>query len=585
MSAFRPARFLGFIRLIRGRQRFAQRYGVHHVIRWAVLVQIARVQPHFIDLHLSQKAVGISRDPLDQFVRRSPASRADASQCQVRPVIASFGLEPEFRQFPFEGRNQIDQRLPVLHACPDHSRPVRGGKASGAAERHFERRCRGDDAADCRTDIGDFTVDDIPEKLKRKMQIVRGHPFDAVLFLLQVAEQATGGPGDFRRKGNRNEGTDRMHEAALRRSVSGNEKPDESSNMEYQSTTNIGDRAVIGEPPGRIGLEVPPFVPHPLIRGGHLQTIFSLRPPRGPELRPTLHWIELPDGDVLALHDDSPPAWQPGLPSVMLVHGLCGCSLSPYMIRLARRFTAAGVRVFRLELRGCGAARDRCVGLTHAGRSDDCLAALGFIAELTGDGPLWTAGISLGGNQLLLAAAGLGEAATLPPPWAARWQRLVAVSPPIDLVRCSENMQRRLLRGYNRYFIRHLMSRLPLPIRQSPELLQRFERPWPRTLRELDERITAPLSGFRDALDYYTRCSAVTALDSIRLPTLIVAAGDDPIVPVDCFHHLVERPAQNKQQSSAVSLMITPAGGHVGFLARGPSRFWIDEAIESWFRG
>lgn len=333
-------------------------------------------------------------------------------------------------------------------------------------------------------------------------------------------------------------------------------------------------------PPAVAPLVLPHFVPHPLIRGGHLQTILSLRAPQRQPLRPRLHWVPLADGDALALHDDEPEGWLPGAPSVMLVHGLCGNRNSPYMLRLAHRFTALGVRVFRLEMRGCGAGHDRCDGITHAGRSDDCLAALGQIAEMTGAGPMAAMGVSLGGNQLLLAAGRLGAGLDARPLWAERWTRLVAVSPPIDLVRCSANMQRRLLRGYNRYFIRHLMQRLPASIRRSPELMAHCQRPWPKTLRELDDRITAPLNGFAGADDYYARCSSAGLIEAIEIPSLILAAADDPIVPANCFTAIASQIADHP----AVRLLLAPGGGHAGFFARGPERFWMDHVIETWCR-
>jgi len=323
---------------------------------------------------------------------------------------------------------------------------------------------------------------------------------------------------------------------------------------------------------------LPPFLPHRLIPGGHLQTILSLRsPPVGP-LCPTLHWVTLDDGDQLALHDDTPADWRAGDPSVMLVHGLCGCRLSPYMLRLTDHFVRRGTRVFRLEMRGCGVGKDRSHGLTHAGRAEDCLAALSRIAELTGAGPIATIGVSLGGNQLLLAAGRIGSGEQAAPDWIDRWDRLVAVSPPVDLLRCSENMQRPLLRGYNRYFIKHLLSRLPEPIRQSPDKIRRFTRPWPKTLWELDDRITAPLSGFASAADYYTRSSSAGWVPSIRIPTLILTAQDDPLVPVDSFTSV----AAAVRDHDVVRLFIAPGGGHVGFFARGSERFYMDQVISHW---
>lgn len=339
----------------------------------------------------------------------------------------------------------------------------------------------------------------------------------------------------------------------------------------------------IGRPSAFNSQTPPKFDPHRWIRGGHLQTLLSLRSPKAPHLRPNLHWVKLQDGDQIALHDDMPSQWKPGDSSVMLVHGLCGCRLSPYMVRLADQFTRAGVRVFRLEMRGCGVAADHSRGLTHAGRSDDCLAALACIAEITGEGDLAAVGISLGGNQLLRAAGRIGAGIDDSPQWLHRWTRLVAVSPPIDLQLCSDNLQRTMLRGYNRYFIGNLLSQLPRHIRQSPELMQRCARPWPKTLRELDDRITAPISGFRDAEDYYEQSSAAPVVASIAIPTLILSAANDPIVPVECFTNLdLPAPSNDNHQQHPVRLLITPCGGHIGFFARGTERFYMDQVVRWW---
>ncbi len=59
----------------------------------------------------------------------------------------------------------------------------------------------------------------------------------------------------------------------------------------------------------------------------------------------------------------------------------------------------------------------------------------------------------------------------------------------------------------------------------------------PRTLREWDDAITAPEWGYRDASDYYHRGSALPVTGQIHVPTLILAAHDDPLVPIASFRN------------------------------------------------
>ena len=112
----------------------------------------------------------------------------------------------------------------------------------------------------------------------------------------------------------------------------------------------------------------PDFRPHPLLRGGHRQTLAGAFWPRGRvDYQAEQHRIALPDGDQVVLHDDCPADWKNGERCVLLVHGLGGCHSSPYMVRLVTKLKAAGRRVFRLDMRGCGAGLRLAQRPGHAG--------------------------------------------------------------------------------------------------------------------------------------------------------------------------------------------------------------------------
>jgi uncharacterized protein len=361
-------------------------------------------------------------------------------------------------------------------------------------------------------------------------------------------------------------------------------------NSSHGLIESIGDKLAKCEAlPDLEQLLSPPFTPHRWVAGGHLQTVLSLRAKDLRPLSPTLRWVNLADGDRLAMQDDQPDSWQIGDPSVLVIHGLCGCSESPYMLRFASRFTRQGVRVFRLNLRGCGVGLGEAAQITHAGRSSDVIAALEMIAELTQRGPISAIGVSLGGNQLLralgltaveLATLGQSHLSASDSPastWYPRLHRVAAISPPIDLEKCSDNMQRLSLRPYNRYFIRHLLQRVPDAIRNHPSVAKALITP-PRTMRELDDAITAPLAGYSDAVDYYENTAAKRVIDRVQVPTLVLAASNDPIVPVSCFDH-----AARNRWPDHIRLVVTRCGGHVGFIGRGEQRHWMDGLLERWF--
>lgn len=319
----------------------------------------------------------------------------------------------------------------------------------------------------------------------------------------------------------------------------------------------------------------PDFQPHPFLRGAHRQTVMAtFRKTSLAFAHTKRHVVPVSDGDAVVLHDDQPGDWSPGDPAALLIHGLCGCHAASYMVRLAFEFMQRGARTFRLDMRGCGASVPLCNGITHAGRSDDVLAALDAIAQSTERGPLYAIGVSLGGNQLL---RGLGEwgrgRASLGFP-ADRLHAAAAVAPPVDLIRCSQHMDRTSLRFYNQFFIRMLLQRLPAHMRDQPPLTELLKARRPRTVRELDDRITAPLAGFRDALDYYEQSAALSRLDAIPVPTLVLASEDDPIVPVGTFR---EAP-----WSESTTLAITRHGGHVGYIGTKQHGNWMERLLVEW---
>src|SRR5262245_51145544 len=153
----------------------------------------------------------------------------------------------------------------------------------------------------------------------------------------------------------------------------------------------------------------------------------------------------------------------------------------------------------------------------------------------------------------------------------------MAVSPPIDLVQCTRRIQRGMSRLYDRRFVRQLVQHIHQREKLVPAAHSRPLVPSPRRLIDFDSLFTAPLSGFADVHDYYTRASSIRVLDRIAVPTLIVTAASDPIVPVGCF--------ERASYSSSTQVYVAPCGGHLGFVgARNsdPDIRWLDWRVVEW---
>ena len=95
-----------------------------------------------------------------------------------------------------------------------------------------------------------------------------------------------------------------------------------------------------------------------------------------------------------------------------------------------------------------------------------------------------------------------------------------------------------------------------------------------RSVWDFDERFIAPRYGFRGAEDYYTLCSPLTFMPEIRVPTMVLAAGDDPWIPVE--HYRAFKWADNPW----LLPLLPETGGHVGFHGDDCRRPWCDTAVE-----
>jgi len=315
-----------------------------------------------------------------------------------------------------------------------------------------------------------------------------------------------------------------------------------------------------------------------MMRNSHVQTlagayVFSSFPDRQsvPQLTSSIVEVSLADGDRLVYHDDCPIDWQPGDRIAILLHGLSGSYISPYMIRTARQFVRKNVRAVRVDWRGSGAGMALARYPYHSGRAADLQAVIDNLNSLYPTSPLGVVGYSMGGNILLKM---LGESIS-PITSKQAVTRAVAVCPPIDLTVTIEFLRHGLARWYDHYFakacIRDVRRRqLVCPEAVIPDGW--FQRP-PQTLREFDDSFTAPVCGFDSAADYYLKSSAKQFLPGIEQPTLIIAAQDDPVVPFTPYH--------DAQLSSTTKLLGPRYGGHVGFVTtKGAS--WLDRHVVDW---
>ena len=264
--------------------------------------------------------------------------------------------------------------------------------------------------------------------------------------------------------------------------------------------------------------------------------------------------------------------WQPESrrhPTLVAVHGLEGSSESGYMLGTAEKAFRRGFNVVRLNQRNCGGTEKLTPTLYNSGLSGDMRAVVMELIERDGLPEVFAAGFSMGGNLVLKMAGEFGDIAP------AGLRGVATVCPSIDLAACADAVGEPRNFIYEWHFVASLKRRMRYKARLFPERYPLDGIGRVRSVREFDDVITARFCGFRDADDYYGRSSAQRVLAAIRVPTLIITAQDDPMVPHAPFLD------SSLQLNPNITVVAPRHGGHCAFLARdsGEERFWAEARI------
>ncbi len=306
--------------------------------------------------------------------------------------------------------------------------------------------------------------------------------------------------------------------------------------------------------------------------GGDLQTLRNMLVRARYILPATSERLLFPmsdgSGDRLAAMLDRPEN-PVASPLVVLIHGLTGCEGSAYMRASACFHLRRGRHVVRLNLRGAGPSRRTCRGHYHAGCAIDLHDALAALDSELCERGICLIGYSLGGNILINLLA--NHAGGLP------IHSAVTVSAPIEPAEAA----RRLLSPRNKIYHAWLLRRIKEESTAPGAALAESERiaiAGAKTIWEYDDCFIAPRNGFADASDYYARTAGAQFVPSIRTPTLMIHARNDPWIPADSYVVLERRLPAN------VQIFMPNGGGHVGFHASGHSESWHDRCAEAFLQ-
>lgn len=318
---------------------------------------------------------------------------------------------------------------------------------------------------------------------------------------------------------------------------------------------------------------MPQFVAASGLHNPHLQTLLPRFIRKKALFEPEWQTLDTPDGDFLDLAWSEKPTTQQAKnkPIFILFHGLEGCFYSPYANGLMDAFAKQGWLSVMMHFRGCSGKPNHLARAYHSGETGDARWVLEYLRKQFPQQPIIAAGISLGGNMLINYLADYQDDPIV--------TAATAISAPLDLAACSQRIEQ----GFSKLYCRYLLSSLKQNALKKHHLLKgelglsshSIKRV--TKLHEFDELITAPLHGFKNAQDYYQRCSGIHRLKEIRVPTQIIHAKDDPFMSDAVIPKFV--------LPSNIDYRLFAQGGHVGFLSGSLTKpqFWLEQALPAYY--
>ena len=309
-----------------------------------------------------------------------------------------------------------------------------------------------------------------------------------------------------------------------------------------------------------------PFKTAWLFRNPHFQTIWPALFRYIPKPLYKRERIELRDGDFLDIDWCSNNKLD--APVIILLHGLEGSSDSPYIRGMVRSLVKQGWCCAAVNFRGCSGELNRLQRSYHSGATDDLDEIITLLSERCPATSFHAVGFSLGGNVLLKWCAETGKQCPL--------KAAIAVSVPYRLAVASTTLDsnRFFSRLYRWRLLRSLKSKVLRKIQQGVIDMEVADIQRIQSLYDFDDLVTAPLHGYKNADDYYSRASSYSHLDKIQIPALLLHASDDPFMDSSVIPEITD-------EIRSIKLEVSPNGGHVGFYqpSINNNSYWLETRI------
>lgn len=293
------------------------------------------------------------------------------------------------------------------------------------------------------------------------------------------------------------------------------------------------------------------YKPKFYFKNGFFSTVYSglIRQVKSPNQK--RERITLIDGDFIDL--DWSFSKEKTNKLIIVLHGLEGDAQRPYMIGTAKLFNGNGVDAVCVNFRGCSGEDNLKYRSYHSGATDDLIDIINHIISTKNYSEIYLKGFSLGANIILKY---LGEDYNIPK----QIKAAIAISVPCYLSGSCNELHKFNNVLYHDRFKKHLIKKLKAKQKKFPNLISDKEIKSIKTLKDFDDVYTSKAHGFKDASEYYEKCSSLQGLQNIKIPTLIINALNDSFLSPECY------PVKEAKANPNLYLEMPNYGGHVGFI-------------------
>jgi predicted alpha/beta-fold hydrolase len=258
--------------------------------------------------------------------------------------------------------------------------------------------------------------------------------------------------------------------------------------------------------------------------------------------------------------------WMPSpAPAVVILHGIAGSKDSFCCVRIAVALHRLGYHAIRLDMRAAGDSVIDAPSLYHGGLTTDLDRTVRHVAKDPRVTRVLVVGYSGGGSIALKMAGEWGQ--DVPEGVAA----VASISAPLDYVNVARRMDMLRTFPYRRHVLGGLVDRARAFATRHPsrahyrvEELARLKR-----FREYDDQIIVPMHGFDSVEHYHRSASSGPYLPKIAVPSLVVHAKDDPMVPFGGVEPWIAGASKH------VTFELTDYGGHIGWVGGVDEASWI----------